>query len=64
MLELKREVPSGDAANRELATDLASLAVDGGLTIIGVDEGTSPGTVAGAARGTGLGESSRWLGPE
>jgi hypothetical protein len=29
-LELKREIPAGKGANRELARDLASLAVDGG----------------------------------
>jgi hypothetical protein len=39
VLELKRELPpGGDSANKELARDLASLAIDGGLLIIGVDE--------------------------
>lgn len=39
VLELKRELPPGsDSANKELARDLASLAIDGGLLIIGVDE--------------------------
>jgi hypothetical protein len=42
-LELKRELPSGDTANKELAADLASLAVDGGLLFIGVDENAGPG---------------------
>src|SRR5713226_2515992 len=42
-LELKREVASGDAANKELAADLASLANDGGLLFIGIDEATGPG---------------------
>jgi hypothetical protein len=38
-LELKRELPPGsDSSNKELARDLASLAIDGGLLIIGVDE--------------------------
>lgn len=35
-LELKRELKSGAAANKELAKDLASLAVAGGTLIIGV----------------------------
>ncbi|HEX9219999.1 MAG TPA: ATP-binding protein, partial [Gemmatimonadaceae bacterium] len=38
VLELKREVGAGDKENKELARDLASLAIDGGLLIIGVDE--------------------------
>lgn len=37
-LELKREMGSTTSANRELARDLASFAIDGGLLIIGVDE--------------------------
>jgi hypothetical protein len=37
-LELKREIPAGKSANRELARDLASLAVDGGTLIVGVAE--------------------------
>lgn len=37
-LDLKREIPSGTKANRELARDLASFAIDGGLIIIGIDE--------------------------
>src|SRR5438445_4987956 len=42
VLELKRELPPGsDASNKELARDLASLAIDGGLLIIGVDEGNN-----------------------
>jgi hypothetical protein len=42
-VELKRELAAGDAANKELAADLASLSVDGGLLFIGVDEDTGPG---------------------
>jgi hypothetical protein len=42
-LELKRELAPGDPANKELAADLASLANDGGLLFIGVDETTGPG---------------------
>lgn len=38
VLEVKRELPLGDSANKELAVDLCSLAIDGGLFIIGVDE--------------------------
>lgn len=37
-LELKRELPSGRGSNKELARDLASLAVDGGALIIGLEE--------------------------
>jgi hypothetical protein len=37
--ELKREIPSGKGANKELGRDLASLAVDGGVLYVGVDEG-------------------------
>ncbi len=38
-LELKQELPpNSDPANKELARDLASLAIDGGLLILGVDE--------------------------
>jgi len=43
ILELKRELVGGDAANKELAADLASLANDGGLLFIGIDETTGPG---------------------
>ncbi len=37
-VELKREIPTTRGANAELARDLASFAVDGGLLIVGVDE--------------------------
>jgi hypothetical protein len=37
-LELKREIPTTKGSNAELARDLASLAVDGGLLIIGIEE--------------------------
>lgn len=37
-LDLKREVPAGARANKSLAIDLASLAVDGGVLLYGVDE--------------------------
>jgi hypothetical protein len=37
-VELKREIPTTRGSNVELARDLASLAVDGGLLIVGVDE--------------------------
>lgn len=39
-VELKRAVPPGKGANKELARDLAQFAVDGGTLIIGVDEAT------------------------
>jgi len=35
---VKREVPAGTGANRELARDLASFAIDGGTLIIGLEE--------------------------
>jgi predicted HTH transcriptional regulator len=38
-LELKRELPPSTAANKELARDLAQFTIDGGVLIIGVDEG-------------------------
>jgi hypothetical protein len=41
-IDIKREIPSGRGANRELARDLASFAIDGGLYIIGVDEVSAP----------------------
>ena len=37
-LDIKREVPTTRAANKELARDLAQFAVDGGTLLIGVDE--------------------------
>jgi hypothetical protein len=38
-IELKREIPAGKGANKELGRDVASLAVDGGVLYVGVDEG-------------------------
>jgi hypothetical protein len=37
-LELKREIPTTRGSNTELARDLASLAPDGGLLVIGIEE--------------------------
>lgn len=37
-LELKREITTGKNANKELARDLASFAVDGGTYIVGIEE--------------------------
>jgi hypothetical protein len=37
-LDVKREIPAGRSANKELARDLASFAVDGGMLIIGIGE--------------------------
>jgi hypothetical protein len=37
-LDVKREISAGRGANRELARDLASFAVDGGTLIIGIGE--------------------------
>jgi hypothetical protein len=52
-VELKREIPrSSRPANLELAKDLASLAVDGGLLVVGVaDNGGRAGAVVGAELG-------------
>jgi Schlafen, AlbA_2 len=49
-VDLKRELPAGKAkSNTELAQDLASLAVDGGMLVIGVEDNNSrAGTVCGA----------------
>lgn len=44
-LELKRQVPLGKQANRELARDLASLAIDGGTLLIGMEENTHTRTL-------------------
>lgn len=41
-LDIKRELESGNSANRKLANDIAAFALDGGTILIGVDEGTSP----------------------
>ncbi|WP_094361240.1 AlbA family DNA-binding domain-containing protein [Mycobacterium marinum] len=41
-LDLKRELRSGNAANKDLAKDIAAFALDGGTILIGVDEDTSP----------------------
>jgi hypothetical protein len=38
-VELKRQLPLGKAENKELAKDLAQFTIDGGVLIIGVDEG-------------------------
>lgn len=38
--DLKRDLEPGDRGNRALATDLASFAVDGGVLLIGVKEGS------------------------
>lgn len=41
-LDIKRELESGNSANRKLANDIAAFALDGGTILIGVDEDTSP----------------------
>lgn len=38
-LELKRELAPGDRGNKELAKDLAAMALGGGVILVGVDEG-------------------------
>jgi len=37
-VELKRDIPTGSTANEELASDLASLAIDGGILVVGIAE--------------------------
>jgi hypothetical protein len=37
-LDLKREIEPGRAANRELARDLSSFAIDGGVLLLGLEE--------------------------
>lgn len=44
-IDLKRQLGTSDGARKELARDLASLALDGGILVIGVDEGP-PGTLS------------------
>ena len=41
-LDIKRELPTSDSANRDIAKDIAAFSMDGGVIIIGVDEDTSP----------------------
>lgn len=41
-LDIKSSISSGPGANKELARDLASFAIDGGTYIVGVDETTAP----------------------
>ncbi|MFL0243239.1 helix-turn-helix domain-containing protein [Mycobacterium sp. SMC-18] len=41
-LDIKRELESGNSANKKLANDIAAFALDGGIIVIGVDEDTSP----------------------
>ncbi|MEZ0362638.1 helix-turn-helix domain-containing protein [Mycobacterium sp. pUA109] len=38
-LDLKRELSSAQSATRDIAKDIAAFAIDGGLVLIGVDEG-------------------------
>lgn len=49
-LEIKREIAAGSGANKELARDLASFAIDGGTYIVGVDETTTPAVCPGPRR--------------
>lgn len=44
--DAKRELPSGRAANKGLAQDLAAMAIDGGFLLIGLDEDKANGTFA------------------
>jgi hypothetical protein len=52
-VELKKDVPAkGAGANKELAKDLASLSVDGGTLVIGIEEASAG--VAGSVVGSDL----------
>jgi hypothetical protein len=44
-LDIKRELMAGRGVNAELARDLASFAIDGGLLLLGVDEDATPPTL-------------------
>lgn len=61
-VELKQDVPaSSKSANLELAKDLASLSVDGGLLVIGVADGDrKAGDVVGARLQGWKRGSTRW----
>jgi hypothetical protein len=45
-LDVKREIPAGRGANKELARDLASFAIDGGTLIIGIGEDAAASLLA------------------
>lgn len=45
-LDVKREIKSGSSANKELARDLASFAIDGGTVNVGVDEDKATNTLS------------------
>ncbi|MGE2772994.1 AlbA family DNA-binding domain-containing protein [Rhodococcus sp. 1.20] len=50
-VELKKEIPAkSKGSNKELAKDLASLSVDGGTLIVGIEESSAgvAGTIVGA----------------
>lgn len=44
-LDIKRELESGNSANKKLANDIAAFALDGGTILIGVDEDTAPASL-------------------
>lgn len=54
-LDLKREIEPGRSANRELARDLSSFAIDGGVLLVGVEEADGKLALA-PQRLTGLAE--------
>lgn len=55
-LELKKQIPRGSSANKELARDLASFAIDGGLILIGIAESDDGHHVANPVELDGLRE--------
>jgi hypothetical protein len=44
-LDVKRELESGSKANKELARDMASFAIDGGTLLVGINEDKTTGTL-------------------
>jgi hypothetical protein len=45
-LDLKREISTSRASNKELARDLASFAVDGGILLVGISEDNETGALS------------------
>jgi hypothetical protein len=52
-LDFKRQIEAGDRGNRNLAVDLASLAVDGGTILVGVTDARPPALSPFELRGLG-----------
>ncbi|ASL14717.1 AlbA family DNA-binding domain-containing protein [Mycobacterium intracellulare] len=59
-LDLKRELTSAQSATKDIAKDIAAFAIDGGLILIGVDEG--PPVTINPVRLSGLAERVEQIG--